>query len=160
MTGEAPKINSKFNSEIIKNRILENSIPITESGCWIWLNGVDKDGYGVISINNKTVRSHRVSYQIFNKKIPKGLLVCHKCDIPSCVNPKHLFIGTIKDNSHDSLEKGRHWQVNKISCPYGHNDYIKLKRGGRYCKTCNRERGRKRIYNPQKRRERYLRSNI
>ena len=126
----------------IRKRIIDNSFPITESGCWIWMKGTDKNGYGVFSINNKSVRSHRIIYEIHKGIIPIGMEVCHKCDVPACVNPNHLFIGTRKDNALDSLKKGRHWQANKKTCFYGHYNYINLKRGGRYCKICNKENSR------------------
>lgn len=76
-------------------------------GCWLWTTGKDKDGYGKTCINRKDLRAHRVSYEITYGKIPKGMGVLHKCDNPSCVNPKHLFIGTAKDNAVDMMKKGR-----------------------------------------------------
>lgn len=53
------------------------------------------------------LKTHRFSYELHVGKIPKGKLVCHKCDVPACVNPKHLFIGTWKSNAHDMIKKGR-----------------------------------------------------
>jgi hypothetical protein len=80
--------------------------------CWEWKAGVDKDGYGRFSVrkNNKQIatKSHRVAYEMFTGKlIPEGLFVCHKCDNPSCVNPDHLFLGTISDNTRDMFNKNR-----------------------------------------------------
>jgi hypothetical protein len=78
-------------------------------GCWRWLGGVDKDGYGIAKfIGNRRVRVHRAAYQIFNGKIPHGMMVCHSCDTPGCVNPEHLFVGTALDNKTDSVSKRRH----------------------------------------------------
>jgi len=51
--------------------------------------------------------AHRVTWEIVNGPIPDGLLVLHHCDNPPCTNPIHLFLGTIKDNSHDAMHKGR-----------------------------------------------------
>jgi len=88
---------------------LQQYIPITESGCHIWLGGVDKDGYGKIQNNKKHLRAHRVSYEFYVGIIPEGMLVRHTCDIPSCINPTHLLVGTPRDNSQDSLQRLRNY---------------------------------------------------
>ena len=76
-------------------------------GCWIWKGSKDKRGYGVISINSKTVKVPRLSWSIYNGKIPTGKIICHKCDNPPCVNPEHLFLGTWSDNMQDMKKKKR-----------------------------------------------------
>lgn len=75
--------------------------------CWEWLGGKDWDGYGMFWFINRNIRAARYSYEQHVAKIPKGLLVCHKCDNPSCVNPHHLFLGTAKDNTLDMISKNR-----------------------------------------------------
>ena len=78
--------------------------------CWPW-RATQWRGYGKIGIGGATgtdVRAHRVSWEIHNGPIPAGMLVCHRCDAPSCVNPAHLFLGTQRDNMADMLAKGRH----------------------------------------------------
>lgn len=75
--------------------------------CWIWTGSLKPDGYGCLYYEGKMWIAHRVSYIIHKGKIPKGMFVLHKCDNPSCVNPKHLFIGTNKDNLHDMVMKDR-----------------------------------------------------
>lgn len=86
-------------------------IPEPNSGCWIWTASVTSSCYGIVW--HKTLgkrgqaRAHRVSYQLYRGEIPDGMVVCHKCDNPSCVNPEHLFVGTQLDNILDMRAKGR-----------------------------------------------------
>lgn len=74
---------------------------------WIWKGCKDKHGYGVISYNKKSVKVHRIIYELFIGDIPKGMFVCHKNDIPFDVTPSNLFLGTHKDNMNDRDSKGR-----------------------------------------------------
>lgn len=87
-----------------------NNINKTKT-CWLWTAGRTQKGpygYGVIRVGRKIIKTHRFSWEFFNKKqIPKGLHVLHHCDVPLCVNPKHLFLGTQNDNNLDKKLKGR-----------------------------------------------------
>jgi hypothetical protein len=83
------------------------------NGCWEWMGTKNSYGYGVVMINRKVKRTHRVSWEIHNGPIPKGLYVCHHCDNPPCVRPDHLFLGTCSDNLHDMVKKGRHGSITK-----------------------------------------------
>lgn len=87
--------------------ILENYIPVTETGCWLWLGNVLKTGYGHVWYENKTRRVHKVVYELTKGEVPNGLYVCHKCDIRSCVNPAHLYAGTPQNNMDDRSARGR-----------------------------------------------------
>lgn len=84
-----------------------NKIP---GGCWEWKGKIHSSGYAVTKDydnKNSNIQVHRLSYSIFKGKIPEGLCVCHSCDNRKCCNPKHLWLGTHKDNNQDCLKKGR-----------------------------------------------------
>ena len=87
---------AKFWSYIIKTK-----------GCWLWTGSKNLSGYGKVYIAKRTYLVHRIVWRIFYGNIPDGLCVLHKCDVRSCVNPEHLFIGTITDNYNDMLRKRR-----------------------------------------------------
>ena len=79
------------------------------SGCIEWRGGKTKTGYGVIGApkTGKNMMTHRVAWEFENGPIPDGMCVLHKCDNPSCCNPDHLFLGTLKENSGDMVRKQR-----------------------------------------------------
>lgn len=92
----------------IKERFERLVARIPESGCWLYLGPLSKSGYGKVTVDDqKTVRAHRWSWELRFGPIPEGMLVCHRCDVRSCINPDHLFLGTPTDNMLDMSRKGR-----------------------------------------------------
>lgn len=92
----------------LKERFDSKWMPEPFSGCWIWTAATNRQGYGLFHVGTKHTAAARVSWELYNGEIPLGKYVCHKCDIPICVNPNHLFIGTQTDNMRDMSAKGRY----------------------------------------------------
>ena len=77
------------------------------SGCILWTGPCEVKGYGTLFWNGKNRKAHRMAWEAVNGPIPPGLCVCHRCDVPGCVNVEHLFLGTNSENSADRVAKGR-----------------------------------------------------
>ena len=75
-------------------------------GCWLWTGAVVRR-YGQIAVGHRRMRANRVAWELTFGGIPEGLVVCHRCDVPLCVRPDHLFLGTVGDNTRDAAAKGR-----------------------------------------------------
>lgn len=91
------------------NQHIQSNLPSNQpEPCFNWTGHLDADGYGHIFVNGKKIKAHRYAY-IFSTRIavPSDVMICHLCDNPSCVNPKHLVPGNCTENNHDKIKKGR-----------------------------------------------------
>lgn len=95
-----------MNRDDVRARLL-SKVSKKTSGCWEYTGGKNVWGYGQVSVDGKMMNAHRASYLVFCGSIPGGMIVCHACDNPACINPEHLWVGTHYDNYHDSKNKGR-----------------------------------------------------
>jgi hypothetical protein len=98
-------INIRDNTTLPEDRFIV-SFKKQNDGCWIWLRS--KTGrYGRLRVNGVNMMAHRFSWILHNGPIPDGISVLHKCDVGLCVNPDHLFLGTLPDNMADMVSKER-----------------------------------------------------
>ncbi len=116
----------------------------TLSGCVLWIQGDNGQGYGRKRLNGRRIRVHRLSWTLEHGPIPAGVCVLHHCDTPACFNVEHLFLGTRADNAADMTRKGRrrNHNIGKTHCKRGHvfdeaNTY-RDPDGDRVCRECKR----------------------
>ncbi len=99
-----------------KARFMALVSAVPESGCWLWLGCITRVGYGLFNNGEKNRSAHRASHELFKGPIPENMMVLHTCDVKSCVNPNHLYLGDASQNAKDAVERGqkptgdRHWR--------------------------------------------------
>ena len=114
-------------------------IPVTESGCWLWIGSSARLGYGQLYVNGRLTPAHRFSYEHYIGPIPTGLELDHLCRVPACVNPKHLEPVTHRENMlrGDNPFAAKHKQTH---CKRGHElarpNLVNTKNGRRMCRAC------------------------
>jgi len=110
----------------LESRFWEKVDKRDEDECWNWTAKPDRNGYGRIGLGGRgkgMARAPRIAYLLHYGVDPGDQWVLHSCDNPSCVNPKHLRLGSAGDNNKESFDKGR----NPNPClPGALNPYSKL----------------------------------
>jgi len=107
------------------DRFNNSYIPEPNSGCWLWEKSLNNNGYGLLQGGGYKGYAHRFSYSTFRGPIPNNMDVCHNCDLPCCVNPDHLWLGTAIDNMKDCKKKGRH-ASDKPDTNYARGEMVSL----------------------------------
>lgn len=134
----APRFSRDFWDSVLKSH---------EHGCWTWTGPkIKRTGHGTWG----KVLAHRHSWALANGPIPDGMWVLHHCDNPPCVNPRHLYLGTVIENVRDAIARGRFYvPPRKTHCAQGHaleGDNLRIvntKQGERrVCRTCDNTRSR------------------
>jgi len=92
----------------LKQRLAHRSIRDPKTGCILWTGSRTTNGYGGLNFKGRHLQAHRASWTVDRGPIPDGLLVCHRCDVRTCINPDHLFLGTQKENMADKVAKQGH----------------------------------------------------
>jgi hypothetical protein len=99
-------------------------------GCWLWTGKRYPKGYGMLNAFGRSMTVHRLSWAIAHgAPPPKGMCVCHKCDVRLCVRPSHLFLGTNDDNLRDMRNKGRHARGSRIYASVLTEEIVREMRG-------------------------------
>lgn len=92
--------------DYLYDRFVDLSL-VNDAGCWVATIGLNEKGRPRHKVGSKVFYVSNLMYVISNGELPNGLLVCHTCDNPSCINPEHLWLGTPLENMEDMKRKGR-----------------------------------------------------
>jgi len=100
----------------LQERLEHFSIPEPNSGCMLWDGRRDWNGYGMVAWRGQVLMAHRAAFMCAHGPIPRGRVICHRCDVRACINPDHLFLGTHGDNMVDMRAK---WRRANPDAPHG-----------------------------------------
>lgn len=128
-----------------QERVLDGFDIDPENECWAWRRARNGDGYGIVHLNGRALRAHRLAYELLVGPIPEGLVLDHLCRNRACVNPDHLEPVTQRVNVVvRSVFSASAKNAAKATCPRGHPyDGVWPHSGGRYCKTCHQAKVRR-----------------
>jgi hypothetical protein len=131
---------------VLLKRFEEKYIPVTESGCWLWIAALNDKGYGQLSTGKKVEYAHRLSFEWFKGAIPYSMEIDHLCRVRCCVNPDHLEAVTRRQNQHRGIGFAG-LNARKVACLNGHaftpenTYYYRIPSGrGRMCLACAKAR--------------------
>lgn len=97
---------SRTDPELLE-RLEHKAVRVPFGGCWIWMRGVDADGYGKAWRQNRPISAHRLSWLLHGRSLVANMELMHVCDTPACINPHHMEQVTHKHNNDDKIAKGR-----------------------------------------------------
>jgi hypothetical protein len=100
----------KIKADTLEQRLLRHVGERRRGRCWLWVGAKSDGGYGIFGWRRKLYIAHRAAWEVWRGAIPAGKCVLHSCDVPACVNPAHLRIGTHADNARDKVVRGR-WRT-------------------------------------------------
>jgi hypothetical protein len=140
-------VNLNVYGEQLKQHLLSKGV-VDVNGCWLWTGKIEHYGYGVIWVQGKEKKVHRVSYELFIGEVPEGLVLDHLCRVRRCFNPSHLEPVTRGENvRRGDLKTNNHCRL-KTKCPAGHlydEENTRVSPSGkRICRACHRLREAKR----------------
>jgi hypothetical protein len=126
--------------DVMASFVVENSMPEPNSGCWLWLGHVNRQGYGRFVLGSRAWHSaYRTSYEAFKGEIPTGFIIDHLCRVPGCVNPDHLEVVTPRTNALRGISFSA-INAAKTHCAKGHpfsGDNLHIgPTGRRFCRAC------------------------
>jgi hypothetical protein len=106
----------------LPKRLQDKITPEPMSGCWLWTGMCSDSGYGILfdrrgkqGLKPRNIRVHRLVFSVIKGPIPQGQCILHKCDVRSCVNPDHLWLGSRLDNNRDCIAKGRRIAARRLT---------------------------------------------